>query len=73
MIVRHARAQGYRHIALIRDASMMGDEYAATFGQAMGESGLQVAGIYAINPMPSQASVLEAVTAAKRSGEMPCW
>ncbi len=67
MIVRHAATQGYQRIALIRDSSMMGDEYAATFSQAVRESGLQIAGTFAVSPMPSQESVLDAVAAAKRS------
>ncbi|MFW3895166.1 ABC transporter substrate-binding protein [Pseudomonas bharatica] len=68
MIVRHARKQGYRRVALIRDASMMGNEYAQTFNQAMRETGLEVTGTYTIDPAPDQVSVDMAVANAQRSG-----
>ncbi|VXD04210.1 ABC-type branched-chain amino acid transport system, substrate-binding protein [Pseudomonas sp. 9AZ] len=67
MIVRHARQQGFQRVALIRDASMMGDEYAVTFNQAMRECGLHVSGTFAISPAPSQNAVNDAVKAAQLS------
>jgi ABC-type branched-subunit amino acid transport system substrate-binding protein len=67
MIVNYARSKVYRSIALLRDATMMGEEYTSTFTQAMRESGLRVATIRSIRPSPSQAEIVEATEAARDS------
>jgi ABC-type branched-subunit amino acid transport system substrate-binding protein len=63
MIVNHAKAAGYTSIAVIRDLSMMGEEYLATFNLAMREAGLKIAGAYGINPSPSLDELRDAVRA----------
>jgi branched-chain amino acid transport system substrate-binding protein len=63
MIVNHAKAAGLRSIAVIRDLSMMGEEYLATFNLAMREAGLRIAGTYGINPSPSLGELRGAVLA----------
>lgn len=68
MIVNHARAAGLGSIAVIRDLSMMGEEYLATFNLAMREAGLRIAGTYGINPSPSADELLGAVQAMKATG-----
>jgi len=68
MIVNHARAAGLRNVALLRDLSMMGEEYAATFNLAMREAGLTVAGTRGIRPAPTQAELVEAMQALRDTG-----
>lgn len=68
MIVNHAKAQGITSIAVIRDLSMMGEEYLATFNLAMREAGLKIAGAYGINPAPSMNELREAVRAMEATG-----
>lgn len=68
MIVNHAKAQGIRSIALIRDLSMMGEEYSATFSLAMREAGLRIAGTYGINASPGAEELRHAVRAMQATG-----
>lgn len=68
MIVNHARAAGHTSIALLRDMSMMGDEYAATFQLAAREAGIRVAAVQAIRPGPSQAEITASIEALRESG-----
>lgn len=68
MIVNHAKAAGYGAIAVIRDLSMMGEEYLATFNLAMREAGLRIAGAYGINPSPSSDELRAAVQAMQATG-----
>jgi len=63
MIVNHAKAAGHKSIAVIRDLSMMGEEYLATFNLAMREAGLRIAGTYGINSLPSMNELRDAVRA----------
>jgi branched-chain amino acid transport system substrate-binding protein len=63
MIVNHAKAAGHKSIAVIRDLSMMGEEYLATFNLAMREAGVRIAGAYGINPSPSRDELRDAVRA----------
>ena len=63
MIVNHAKAAGHKSIAVIRDLSMMGEEYLATFNLAMREAGLRIAGAYGISPSPSLDELRDAVRA----------
>ncbi|SCW94242.1 ABC-type branched-chain amino acid transport system, substrate-binding protein [Sphingobium faniae] len=63
MIVNHAKAAGLTSIALIRDQTMMGEEYSATFSLAMREAGLKIAGTYGINASPSMDELRGAVSA----------
>lgn len=65
MIVNHAKAAGHTSIALIRDLSMMGEEYSATFSLAMREAGLRIAGTYGIHPSPNADELANAVRAMK--------
>jgi len=64
MVVNHAKAQGHTSMALIRDQSMMGEEYAATFSLAMREAGLTISAIRGIRPSPSQDELVAAVSDA---------
>lgn len=64
MVINHARAQGHQRIALIRDQSMMGEEYAATFSLAKREAGLEIATIRGIRPSPNQDELVDAISAA---------
>lgn len=68
MIVNHAKAQGLRSIALIRDLSMMGEEYSATFSLAMREAGLRIAGTFGINPGPSMDELRQAIRTMQATG-----
>lgn len=68
MIVNHAKAAGLQSVALIRDLSMMGEEYGATFSLAMREAGLRIAGTYGISPSPGMEELREAVRAMRATG-----
>lgn len=68
MIVNYARAQGQRSVALIRDSSMMGEEYSTTFVQAMREAGLRVAGVSSIRPSPTPEELQSAAQSARDAG-----
>ena len=68
MIVNHAKAAGLKSIALIRDQTMMGEEYTATFALAMREAGLRIAGTYGINASPSMDELRGAMHAMQATG-----
>jgi len=68
MVVNHAKAQGLKRIALIRDQTLMGEEYGATFNLAMREAGLTVSAICGIRPSPNQDELVQAVQTAAASG-----
>lgn len=68
MMVNYAKAQGIRRIALLRDLTMMGEEYAASFQRAMVEAGLLVAGVRGIRPAPSAAELETAIGELQATG-----
>ncbi|HSV84646.1 MAG TPA: ABC transporter substrate-binding protein [Ramlibacter sp.] len=68
MIINYARAQGVRRIALVRDMSMMGEEYTSTFQLAMREARMPIAAVAAIPPAPTRADLDQAFADVAASG-----
>ncbi|RJG00633.1 ABC transporter substrate-binding protein [Noviherbaspirillum sedimenti] len=65
MIVNYARASGCKSIGLLRDQTLMGMEYQATFALATRDAGIRVAGVHGIRPSPDNPELLEGLKALR--------